>query len=160
MIPLYNRNITFNLASLEYLPHNQTQGVHVRLLISTEAAPINASVKDLWSHVPLGPLVGVWWDLLYAGLSGQVLADGQSKIRQAASHVSLDQYVLGLEVAMGYAWFGLIVGSDLSVEVTETADDGGEEAQCLRGREGVVSEIVVQGAILVVLQDHPKLCVA
>ena len=117
------QSLVFNLTSPENLPHDQTQGIHVCLLVGTEAAHVDAPIQDLRRHVPLGPLVGVWWDLLHTGLPGQVLVYGQPKVRQAASHVSLDQDVLGLDVAMGYARFGLVVCSDVCVKVGEAIDD-------------------------------------
>ena len=118
----------------------------------------DAAVQDLEGHVPLGPLLGVWGDLLHTRLLEQVLPDGQSKVCQAAGHVSLHQDILGLEVAMCYPRFDLIVRTYLGVQVGEASHNGGEEHVHLWCGEGVVGEVVIQGAVLVVLQDHPKLC--
>jgi hypothetical protein len=84
------------------------------------------------------------------------MGDSQAKIRNDTAAVSPDQNILGLDVAMGNG--GLALGPEyLRVEVDQARNGGDENAHGLElGERGPV-EMVVEGAVRMVVGHQPQL---
>lgn len=136
-------------------------------------------VQNLWRHVALGPHFCVGGDVHLVGVAGKqeqssramepepfppripALSppdelDRQPQVGDAAGPVPLHQYVLALQVPVGDGRLAL-GAEDLGVEVAEARHRGVRQPQhgFVVQRGGF--EVVVQGAVLVVVGDQVEL---
>lgn len=85
-----------------------------------------------------------------------VMPHCQTKVCDAAGHVGLDQDVTALEVSVGDGRLLCLIGPQVRVEEGQPTGNGAGKPDHLLRCEDVNGEVVKEGAMGMVLTDHPQ----